>query len=79
MPQGPESPFHAVVVEVENVVRAGIARGEFRDVGDVPLAVELLSGVMRAGAERIGREPADFAVTLEAAREIILASLKQRH
>jgi AcrR family transcriptional regulator len=75
VPKGPGGPFHAIVVEVENVVRDGIARGEFRDVGDVRLAVELLSGVMRAGAERIGRDPAAFAATVRAAREIILASL----
>ena len=75
VPKGPDSPFHAIVVEVENVVRAGVARGEFRDVGDVQLAVELLSGVMRAGAERIGRDPAAFAATVRAAREIVLASL----
>jgi AcrR family transcriptional regulator len=75
MPKGPGGPFHAIVVEVENVVRDGIARGEFRDVGDVALTVELLSGVMRAGAERIGRDPSTFAATVGAAREIILASL----
>jgi AcrR family transcriptional regulator len=77
-PKGPDSPFHAIVVEVENVVRDGIAREEFRDVGDVHLAVELLSGVMRAGAERIGRDPAAFAATVGAAREIVLASLDRR-
>jgi AcrR family transcriptional regulator len=75
VPKGPDGPFHAIVVEVENVVRDGVERGEFRDVGDVPLAVELLSGVMRAGAERIGRDPAAFAAAVRAAREIILASL----
>jgi AcrR family transcriptional regulator len=75
VPKGPGSPFHEIVVEVENVVREGIARGEFRDVGDVTLAVELLSGVMRAGAERIGRDPDAFAATVRAAREIVLASL----
>ena len=75
VPKGPGSPFHAIVVEVENVVRAGIARGEFRDVGDVPLAVELLSGVMRAGAERIGRDPTAFAATVSTAQEIVLGSL----
>ena len=42
---------------------------------DVPLAVELLSGVMRSGAERIGRDPASFAATVREAREIILSSL----
>lgn len=75
VPKGPDNPFNAIVAEVENVVRDGIARGEFRDVGDVPLAVELLSGAMRAGAERIGRDPAAFAATVGAARELILASL----
>ena len=74
-PKGPGSPFHPIVVEVENVVRDGITRVEFRDVGDVPLAVELLSGVMRAGAERLGRDPAAFAATARMAREIILSSL----
>ena len=74
-PKGPDSPFHAVVVEVENVVRDGVARAEFRDVGDVPLVVELLSGVMRAGAERIGRDPDAVTATVGAARDIIVASL----
>ncbi len=69
------NPFHAIVAEVENVVRDGIARGEFHQVADVSLAVELLSGVMRAGAERIGRDPSALAATTGAAREIILAGL----
>ncbi|WP_399895066.1 hypothetical protein ACGH7X_38575 [Streptomyces sp. BBFR51] len=38
-------------------------------------AVELLSGVMRAGAERIGRDPAAIAQSVRSARDIILASL----
>lgn len=74
--KGPDSPLHAIVVEVENVVRDGVARGEFRDVGDVGLTVELLSGVMRAGAERVGRDPDALAATVRAAREIVLASLQ---
>ncbi|WP_329061526.1 TetR/AcrR family transcriptional regulator [Amycolatopsis sp. NBC_01480] len=73
--QGPGSPFHEIVAEVENVVQDGISRGEFRDVRDVRLAVELLSGVMRAGAERLGRDPAALKATVRAAREIVLASL----
>lgn len=75
VPNGPDGPFHAVIAEVENVVCDGITRGEFRDVGDVTLTVELLSGVMRSGAERIGRDPSAFAATVDAAREIILAAL----
>ena len=70
-----DSPFHAIVVEVENVVRDGIARGEFRPVDDVQLTVELLSGVMRSGAERIGRDPTALDATVRAARGIVLASL----
>ncbi|HEX6345633.1 TetR/AcrR family transcriptional regulator [Umezawaea sp.] len=75
VPKGPDGPFHAIVVEVEAVVRDGVARGEFRDVGDVPLVVELLSGAMRSGAERIGRDPAAFSATVGATREVVLASL----
>lgn len=75
VPKGPDGPFHAIVVEVENVVADGIARGEFRDVGDVRLAVDLLSGVMRAGAERIGRDPDAYAATVRVAREFVLAPL----
>ncbi|MET8795820.1 TetR/AcrR family transcriptional regulator [Nocardia sp. NPDC004568] len=78
VPKGPDGPFHAIVVEVENVVRDGVARGEFRDLGDVPLVVELLSGVMRAGAERLGRDPSAYTATVRAAREIVLASLARQ-
>jgi AcrR family transcriptional regulator len=75
VPKGPDGPFHAIMVEVENVVRDGAGRGEFRDPGDVRLVVELLSGVMRAGAERISRRPDTFADTVRTAQEIVLASL----
>ncbi|ROS38403.1 TetR/AcrR family transcriptional regulator [Amycolatopsis thermoflava] len=78
LPKGPGGPFHAVVTEVEGVVRDGIARGEFRDVGDVALAVELLSGAMRAGAERVARDPAALEATVATAREIVLAFLTCR-
>ncbi len=74
-PKGPDSPFHAVVVELEKVVRDGIARGEFRDVDDVALTVELLSGVMRSAAERIGRNPGTHPTTTHAATKIILGAL----
>jgi AcrR family transcriptional regulator len=75
VPKGPDSPFHAVVIEVENVVREGVQRGEFRDIGDVQLTVELLSGVMRSGAERIGRDPAALPATIRTAHETILGAL----
>ncbi len=66
------------MAEVEAVVRDGITRGGFRDVGDVLLAVELLSRGHAGGAERIGRNPAIFAATVVAAREIVLAALACR-
>lgn len=75
VPKGPDGPFHAIIVEVENVVRDGITRGEFRDVGDIPLTVELLSGAMRAGAERIGRDPTTFTPTVAACRDLVLQGL----
>lgn len=76
VPREPDSPFHAIVVEVENVIRDGIARGEFRAIDEVRLTVELLSGAMRAGAERVSRDPAALAATVGAAQEIILSSLR---
>jgi AcrR family transcriptional regulator len=75
LPKGSDGPFHAIVAEVENVVRSGIDRGEFRDVGNIELTVELLSGAMRAGAERIGRAPATYAATVQSAQQLILAAL----
>ncbi|MFI5931805.1 TetR/AcrR family transcriptional regulator [Actinoplanes sp. NPDC051494] len=72
---GPGGPFHEVVVEVRTVVRAGVARAEFHAVADVDLTVELLSGVMRAGAERIGRDPSAFPATVRTAQQILIASL----
>jgi AcrR family transcriptional regulator len=74
-PKGPDSPFHAVVVELEKLVRDGIAGGEFRDVDDVAVTVELLSGVMRSAAERIGRDPGTLATTTQVATNIILGAL----
>ncbi|WP_367124639.1 TetR/AcrR family transcriptional regulator [Streptomyces phytohabitans] len=91
----PENPFHAVAVEVRQVVRDGVARGEFRDVGGVSAAdeagtagaggmdgtsgvdllVELLSGVLRSGGERLGRDPSLLAATTRTAQDIVLASL----
>ncbi|MFJ8604861.1 TetR/AcrR family transcriptional regulator [Streptomyces shenzhenensis] len=76
VPREPDSPFHAIVVAVESVIQDGIKRGEFRDVGDVRLTVELLTGAMRAGAERISRDPGTLVATVGAAQETILASLR---
>lgn len=75
MPHGQGNPFHEIVADVQRVVAQGSARGEFRRVDDVRLTVELLSGVVRAGAERISRDPAAFAATARATREVVLASL----
>ncbi|NJP68516.1 TetR/AcrR family transcriptional regulator [Streptomyces spiramenti] len=78
MPHGRENPFREIVVDVQRVVAEGSARGEFRRVDDVQLMVELLSGVVRAGAERVSRDPATFEATARATREVVLASLVPR-
>ncbi|MFJ8958003.1 TetR/AcrR family transcriptional regulator [Lentzea sp. NPDC102401] len=75
LPDGPDNPFTTLVVEVENVVEDGLAGGEFHGVEDVRLTVELLSGAMRAGIERISRDPAALPATIRAAQQIVLASL----
>ena len=75
LPDGHDNPFTALVVEVERVVRDGVAGGEFRGVDDVQLTVELLSGAMRAGCDRISRDPASLAATVRAAQRITLASI----
>ncbi|MBP2479546.1 AcrR family transcriptional regulator [Crossiella equi] len=75
LPEGPENPFNALVAEVENVVRDGLGTGEFHGIDDVPLAVELLSGVMRAGIDRISRDPDALPATTRATQRIILASI----
>ncbi|SDO69178.1 TetR/AcrR family transcriptional regulator [Lentzea jiangxiensis] len=75
LPAGAENPFTALVVEVRNVVRDGLDAGEFHGVDDVDLTVELLSGMMRSGTERIARDPAALVATTLAAQRIVLASL----
>jgi hypothetical protein len=78
VPREPDSPFHAIVVAVENVIQDGIER-EFRAVGNTRLTVELLSGAMRAGVERGSRDPAALTATVDAAQQTILASLRPGH
>lgn len=79
LPNGPENPFAALVAEVEDVVRDGITKGEFHGVDDVQLTVELLSGAMLAGIDRIRRDPDALAATVRAAQEIVLASITRAH
>ncbi|WP_439660239.1 TetR/AcrR family transcriptional regulator [Lentzea sp. HUAS TT2] len=79
LPNGPENPFAALVAEVEDVVRDGITKGEFDGVDDVGLTVELLSGAMLAGIDRIRRDPDSLAATVRAAQEIVLASITRAH
>ncbi|MEU3645870.1 TetR/AcrR family transcriptional regulator [Lentzea sp. NPDC034063] len=75
LPDGPDNPFTALVVQVEDVVQDGLSSGEFHGVDDVRLTVELLSGAMRAGIDRISRDPAALPATIRAAQEIVLASM----
>ncbi|HUQ61504.1 TetR/AcrR family transcriptional regulator [Lentzea sp.] len=75
LPDGRDNPFTALVAEVEKVVGDGVASGEFHGVDDVQLTVELLSGAMRAGCDRISRDPASLPATVQAAQRITLAAL----
>lgn len=50
-----EGPFRAVPDAMEKVIRDGVRDGEFRVVDDVALAAWLLSGIMRAAADRMTR------------------------
>ncbi|PWK83578.1 hypothetical protein C8D88_11034 [Lentzea atacamensis] len=74
LPDRPDNPFTALVAEAENVVRDGFTNGEFCGLDDVQLTVELLSGAMRAGVERISRDP-DALSQLSEAQEIVLAAI----
>ncbi|ANZ40447.1 TetR family transcriptional regulator [Lentzea guizhouensis] len=75
LPDGPDNPFTPLVAEVENVVRDGLTSGEFHGVGDAGMTVELLSGAMRAGIDRISRDPAALSATVREAQEIVLAAV----
>lgn len=75
MPKGPDSPFHAIVVGVETSSATAS-----NAVGSATSATctswwSCSAGVMRVGAERIGRNQESYSPTVHAARELILASL----
>ncbi|MCG8926959.1 TetR/AcrR family transcriptional regulator [Lentzea sp. CC55] len=75
LPAGPENPFATLVTEVESVVRDGIGAGEFRGVDDVSLTVALLTGTVRAGIDRINRDPDGLPATVRAVQHIVLAAI----
>lgn len=70
----PEGPFAQVAAVVERVLREGVTEGTFRPVGDVVLTTHLLSGVVRAGAERTAAG-ADIEQVLPAVTDLLLAAL----
>ncbi|MFD5828806.1 TetR/AcrR family transcriptional regulator [Lentzea sp. NPDC060358] len=74
LPDGRDNPFTELVAEVRAVVEDGVTAGEFH-VEDAELTVELLSGAMRAGCDRIGRDPAALPATVRTAQRITLAAL----
>jgi len=78
VPKGPTSPFHAILLAVRTVVGDGIEAGEFRRVADIPLTVDLLSGVMRSAAEQIARTPNSYAATVRSSQDLILTALTRR-
>ncbi|WP_020016438.1 TetR/AcrR family transcriptional regulator [Promicromonospora sukumoe] len=70
----PEGPFAQVAAAVERVLGEGVTEGTFRPVGDVVLTTHLLSGVVRAGAERTAAG-ADIEQVLPAVTDLLLAAL----
>lgn len=69
-------PFAVVAQSMENVVRDGITRGEFRPTGDVQLTTWLLSGILRAGVERMVKgqiAPSDMTGPVQ---DLILSALR---
>ncbi|MFD6447940.1 TetR/AcrR family transcriptional regulator [Promicromonospora sp. NPDC060204] len=73
----PEGPFAQVAAAVEQVLRDGVDEGTFRPVGDVTLTTHLLSGIVRAGAERTA-SGADIEQILPAVTDLLLAALEPR-
>ncbi|WP_433696774.1 TetR/AcrR family transcriptional regulator [Nocardiopsis sp. CA-288880] len=74
----PEGPFAQVAAAVEKVVADGVAEGSFRPLADVPLTTHLLSGIVRAGGDRMARRGADVEEVLPAVQELLLAALEPR-
>lgn len=74
----PEGPFAQVAAAVEKVVADGVAEGSFRPLADVSLTTHLLSGIVRAGGDRMARRGADVEEVLPAVQELLLAALEPR-
>lgn len=74
----PEGPFTRVGEAVEKVVAEGVAEGSFRVQGGVALTTQLLSGIVRAGAEQIARHGADTDEVLQAVQRLLLSALSAR-
>lgn len=74
--QNSAGPFDVVAQSMEQVVRDGITRGEFRPTGDVQLTTWLLSGILRAGVERMVKDqiaPSDMTGLVQ---DLILSALR---
>lgn len=70
-----EGPFGAVARSMEKVVRDGVARGEYRPTDDVQLTTWLLSGIVRAGAERMVRDQISPTDVSGPAQDLIIGAL----
>ncbi|GAB3473578.1 TetR/AcrR family transcriptional regulator [Nocardiopsis coralliicola] len=72
----PEGPFPQVAASVERVLADGVAEGSFRPLSDIALTTELLSGIVRAGSDRMARREADAEEVLPAVQELLRAALR---
>lgn len=69
-------PYVFIKARFVGVVREGVARGEFRDTGDVHLDIELVSGLLEAGVRRIARDPANATGVMERTTAMVIRCLR---
>ncbi|MGW8438866.1 TetR/AcrR family transcriptional regulator [Nocardiopsis sp. NPDC055879] len=74
----PDGPFSQVAAAVEKVLTDGVTEGSFRPLADIPMTTHLLSGIVRAGADRMASRGARVEEVLPAVQELLSASLEPR-
>lgn len=60
-----------LAVRMEDVLRAGVASGEFRPLDDVPLTVAMLAGVVEAGVLALARGGRSLEEVSREVREVV--------
>ncbi|MGN6127656.1 MAG: TetR/AcrR family transcriptional regulator [Humibacter sp.] len=71
-----EGPFSAVGAAMEKIVKDGVDAGEFRISADVELVTWLLSGIVRAAADRLARRSEQTAELHRVVSDLVLGALR---